>query len=131
MESTAVRRSSRLGAGALAVFAALVLAAPATAGVGSFRYGVASGEITSKSVLLWAATKKAGKVTAEVATDSKFKKVQKTSSAKAKSVNDNTVQTEVGGLKPETGLLLPVLREEGALQRHGRVHHRAEVLQGG
>ena len=114
MHRSAVRTTVRPALSVLvAVSGVLALASPATASVGGFRYGVASGEITSSSAVLWAATKKEGKVTAEVATDQKFKKVKKTSTAKAKSVNDNTVQTEVGGLKPEMEYLYRFCEKKG------------------
>ena len=94
--------ASRLALAGATLIGSLALAAPAAAGIGGFRYSVAAGEIGTKTAKLWAATKKEGKIKAKVAADSKFKKVKATASGKAKSSNDNTVQVDIGGLKPES-----------------------------
>jgi alkaline phosphatase D len=89
-------------AAALAILSSLALAAPASAKVTGFDYGVAAGEVTHNSVKLWAAAEGEGKVTATVATDKKFKKVVEQEGIKANSSSDGTVQVEIVKLKPET-----------------------------
>ena len=91
-----------LRAAAVAVLGSLLIAAPAAAKVKSFNYGVAAGEVTHNSVIIWAAAKGEGKVTGEVATDKKFKKVAETEGVKANKSQDGTVQVEITKLKPET-----------------------------
>jgi alkaline phosphatase D len=95
---TPVRRSGLIGAGI--TVAALAMAPSASADVGKFVRGVAAGEITSKSAVLWAQTKKPGKVEAVFGAQ-KAERFEH-ASGKAKASNDNTVQIEVGGLKPGT-----------------------------
>ena len=84
--------------GLLAIAAAL----PATASAKGFSSGVASAEVTSKSALLWTRADKTGKLTLTVARDKKLHSDAKTFKLKAAKGTDNTVQREVGGLKPGT-----------------------------
>jgi phosphodiesterase/alkaline phosphatase D-like protein len=81
--------------------AALALALPATALAGNgFTNGVTAGEVTDSSAIIWGQTKKDGKVTAEVATDKKFKNDVFSKTLKAnKKASDDTVQTTVKKLK--------------------------------
>jgi len=81
--------------GGLAV-AAIALGAPVSASAGTgFTNGVTAGEVTSSSAIIWGQTAKDGKVTAEVATDAKFKHNVFTKGLKATKSTDDTVQTAV------------------------------------
>jgi phosphodiesterase/alkaline phosphatase D-like protein len=92
------RSPRKLGGLAVASFA---LAAPASALAGTgFTNGVTAGDVSDSSAIVWGQTTKDGKVTAEVATDKKFKHDVFTKSLKAKGSTDHTVQTTVKGLKP-------------------------------
>jgi alkaline phosphatase D len=79
----------------VAVSAALVCVAPAGAEVKDFNHGVTAGEVTHNSARIWTLGEGSGKVRAQVATDRRFRHVVVRKRAKAKSSNDNTVQTTV------------------------------------
>src|SRR4051794_837782 len=74
-------------------------AIPSTAMAGSFTDGVSAAEVTPNSALLWAHPSTAGKVTLEVAFNSKFARGLITKSVVADAANDLTVQTRVTHLK--------------------------------
>ena len=82
---------------AAALVTALVLV-PSTATAASFRYGVSSAEVTSKSALLWAHAVRAGKVRLVVALNKKFTRTRATKTLFATRANDLTVQSRVAGL---------------------------------
>ncbi|HEX2414283.1 MAG TPA: PhoD-like phosphatase N-terminal domain-containing protein, partial [Thermoleophilaceae bacterium] len=84
---------------AIAVAAALLLAPPALAAKG-FSLGVAAGEVSSSSAVLWAHATGSGSYTLQVAAKKNFKKRAFEKSVKASSGNDNTVQAKAGKLKP-------------------------------
>jgi alkaline phosphatase D len=88
----------------LALVAAGLVALPATAGAAArgFHYGVAAGEVTSKSALLWARPDKAGSYVLEVSVNRRFRSNVKRRKAIAKKSHDNTLQQRVRGLKPDT-----------------------------
>jgi alkaline phosphatase D len=83
----------------IAAAAALLLAPPALAAKG-FSLGVAAGEVSSSSAVLWAHATKSGSYTLQVAAKKNFKKRALEKSVKASSGNDNTVQAKAGKLKP-------------------------------
>jgi hypothetical protein len=83
----------------IAAAAALLLAPPALAAEG-FSLGVAAGEVSSSSAVLWAHATKSGSYTLQVAAKKNFKKRACEISVKATSGNDNTVQAKAGKLKP-------------------------------
>ncbi|MET0206721.1 MAG: alkaline phosphatase D family protein [Thermoleophilaceae bacterium] len=83
----------------IAVAAALLLAPPALAAKG-FSLGVAAGEVSSSSAVLWAHATGSGSYTLQVAAKKNFKKRAFEKSVKASSGNDNTVQAKAGKLKP-------------------------------
>jgi phosphodiesterase/alkaline phosphatase D-like protein len=83
----------------LAVALAL-LAAPSALAAKGFSLGVAAGEVSSSSAVLWAHATKSGSYTLQVAAKKNFKKRAAQKSVKARSENDNTVQAKVGKLKP-------------------------------
>ena len=103
---------SGAGAGALAV-ARLARPAPAAAGPATFQHGVASGDPTSGSFLIWTrVTPEADalpgsgigsptEVRWQVATDPGFKRVVRDGIARATTVRDHTVKVDVRGLEPD------------------------------
>jgi alkaline phosphatase D len=83
----------------IAAAAALLLAPPALAAKG-FSLGVAAGEVSSSSAVLWAYATKGGSYTLQVAAKKNFKKPAFEKPVKASSGNDNTMQAKAGKLKP-------------------------------
>jgi alkaline phosphatase D len=79
-----------------------LLLAPSALAAKGFSLGVAAGEISSKSAVLWAHAKKNGSYRLQVATKKNFKKRAAEKKLKATSDNDKTVQVKVGKLKPKT-----------------------------
>jgi alkaline phosphatase D len=92
-----MRAAALLGAAT----ASLALAAPASGDVGRFVHGVAAGEITSTSALLWARTKRPGKVEAVLA-ERRSERFIEAGPVRAKASNDNTVQVRARDLEPAT-----------------------------
>jgi alkaline phosphatase D len=76
-----------------------LLAAPATASAQSFSLGVAAGEVTPYSAVLWGHADQAGQTTLQVATDPGFSRVIRSFSVQATPGNDLTVQRRVEGLQ--------------------------------
>jgi alkaline phosphatase D len=86
----------------LAALAMLLLASLASARVKDFRSGVAAGEVTAKSAKIWGATEGSGKVKAKLATDPRLRHVVNRKRVKSKRSNDNTVQTKLKRLRPDS-----------------------------
>jgi alkaline phosphatase D len=86
----------------IASAAVLAILVPASAAAKGFSFGVAAGEVSAKSAILWGHADAAGKYTLEVATDKRFRHVATSLSVRASAGHDNTVQQRVGGLKPGT-----------------------------
>ena len=86
---------------AVGLMAVVVCAAPASAKVKGFQFGVTAGEVKHNSARIWGAAEGSGKVRAKVATDRRFRNVVKRKRIKSKGSNDNTVQARVKGLKPD------------------------------
>jgi phosphodiesterase/alkaline phosphatase D-like protein len=84
--------------GALATLSLAVLTADAA--TPGFRYGIAAGEVTSTSAILWTRAPKAGSVLLGVATDRDAG--ERLFEARASQGNDLTVQVTVRRLKPAT-----------------------------
>jgi len=80
----------------------LLLVVPSAHAARGFSLGVAAGEVTSKSAVLWAKAKKSGKYTLRVARNRGFTRGLVTTVVRARKSNDNTVQAKVGGLRPGT-----------------------------
>jgi phosphodiesterase/alkaline phosphatase D-like protein len=96
-----VGRISRLG-GLGAIVAALALPAAASA-AGPFTHGVTAGEITQSSAVVWAQTKAAVKVSAEVDTQSNSRaQGSGVTPLKTSAAKDFTVQHKFTHLKPGT-----------------------------
>jgi alkaline phosphatase D len=88
-------------AAALTTVAALLLASPAIAAKG-FSHGVAAGEVTSKSAILWAHANRHGEYELEVARDAQFESVVESEEVEAEKSHSNTVQEKVDDLSPDT-----------------------------
>jgi len=85
----------------LTILVVSLSAAPALAAKG-FRYGVAAGEITPKSALVWTRADKPGSYTLEVSKKRGFGKLAAEKDVRAKKRRDNTVAKRVGRLDPAT-----------------------------
>jgi alkaline phosphatase D len=85
---------------ALAAAGLLALAAPSAFAARGFHYGVTSAEITSQSAVVWARPDKAGRYTAQVATNKHFTRGLKARHLTANTRRDLTIQTRFRGLKP-------------------------------
>jgi alkaline phosphatase D len=83
----------------LAMTISLLAVAPSAHAARGFSYGVAAGEVTSGSAVLWAKANKAAAYTLDVARNKRFNKELHSKVARAKQSHDNTVQTRIGGLK--------------------------------
>jgi phosphodiesterase/alkaline phosphatase D-like protein len=80
----------------------LLLAIPPTANAArGFSFGVAAGEVTAKSAVLWGKANTSGGYSLDVATNRRFRNL-KPHFVVAKQGRDNTVQRRVGRLKPNT-----------------------------
>jgi alkaline phosphatase D len=65
-------------------------------------HGVASGDVTDSSAILWARTNEEAKVQFEISTDSNFKHTTIIKTSRADVEHDYTVNVKVNGLKPDT-----------------------------
>src|SRR5436189_5874993 len=94
-----------------AAILSLVAASPAAAG--GFKLGVAAGEVTSTSAILWTRADQSGPVSVEVTLGPNgFFEV-----LDARRANDNTVRTRVTGLPP--GRTFHYFFTQGSKQRAG------------
>jgi phosphodiesterase/alkaline phosphatase D-like protein len=84
---------------ALVLSVSLSLAIPTVAGAARFTYGVTAGEVRAKSAVIWAHATKAGKYSAEIATDKRFNHVENTAKVTARKSRDFTIQTKMTGLR--------------------------------
>ncbi len=88
---------------ALSLALATVLV-PQGASAAPFRFinGVASGDVTKRTALLWAQTNQRARVLAEVSLNRRFTRIVETVRARAKPRNDFTVEVQARGLRPGT-----------------------------
>jgi alkaline phosphatase D len=114
-----VRRIPAIVALALTPVLALTSVPPATAARFAFPEGVASGDVTSSSAVLWTRTSRAGTVVAEVATDRRFLDVVRIARGKAREERDLTVELRVGGLDAGEDYHYRFLGPGGARSRTG------------
>jgi phosphodiesterase/alkaline phosphatase D-like protein len=109
----------RLAAAALGIAALLALSGSATPATSPFAYGVAAGEVTSTSALLWTRAPRAGKVSLELAESVKhIVGLGVVASATARQANDLTVGVPINGLQPNTSYLYR-FRQRGASSQLG------------
>jgi phosphodiesterase/alkaline phosphatase D-like protein len=85
----------------LATATAPLLTSPALAARG-FRHGVAAGDVTSTSAVLWAHANRSGGYELQVARKRRFGSLVKERGVKARRSNDNTLQARIGHLRPGT-----------------------------
>ena len=114
-----------------ALISALATAPSALAKVKGFTNGVASGDVGTKSAILWGQAKKSGKTVLQVTQKGGFgkckpKKAKKKYVVKAKGSTGLTVQTRVKGPEAQQGLQVPLVRERRQAQRHRQVQDGAE-----
>jgi len=88
----------------VAIVLSLVLlalaAAPASATPSAFRLGVAAGDVTSSSAIVWGKANRTGRVRLVVARDRRLKRARRRFVLRALHTNDATVQRRVRGLGP-------------------------------
>ncbi|MET0938120.1 MAG: PhoD-like phosphatase N-terminal domain-containing protein, partial [Gaiellaceae bacterium] len=109
----------RLVAAALAGAAVLALAGSATPATSPFTYGVAAGEVTPTSAVLWTRAPRAGQVSLELAESVKhIVGLGVVASATARQANDLTVGVPVKGLQPNTAYLYR-FRQRGSSSQLG------------
>jgi alkaline phosphatase D len=92
----------RLPVGALIAVAAFVLSLAPSASADSFSLGVAAGEVSPNSAILWGHADQAGETNLEVATDAGFTHIIRSFKVQAQSANDLTVQRRIEGLQSST-----------------------------
>ena len=78
----------------------LLVAAPSAEAARGFSLGVAAGDVTARSAILWAKANKSGAYTLEVARNRRFTRELRAAVARATKAHDNTVQRRMKGLKP-------------------------------
>jgi phosphodiesterase/alkaline phosphatase D-like protein len=86
----------------LALVAALALGSAGSAAAGGFSFGVAAGEVTASSAVVWSRADRPGAVVLELATDRGFRRATSAVRLRASSANDLTVQARLRGLRPAT-----------------------------
>ena len=85
----------------LALLTLLLAAAPSAHAARGFSFGVAAGDVTAKSAILWAKANKSGGYSLDVATNRRFRNF-KAHFVVARTSRDNTIQRRVLRLKPNT-----------------------------
>jgi phosphodiesterase/alkaline phosphatase D-like protein len=81
----------------------LLLLAPSAHAARGFSLGVAAGDVSATSAILWAKAKKSGRYTLEVAANRRFTRDLHTRTVRARASHDNTVQGKIGRLTPGRG----------------------------
>ena len=92
---------------ALSLFALLaaaltLLLAPSAFAAKGFQYGVAAGDVTARSAILWGKANRSGEYGLEVAEDRRFRRAVLARLVRARAANDNTVQAKIKKLDPGT-----------------------------
>jgi len=95
-------RAVALAVVAIALIVLALSARSAAAKEKTFSLGVAAGEVTSNSAILWAHADQKGEARLEVATDPTFHHYIHVGNVKSRDTSDFTVQEPVGGLSPAT-----------------------------
>jgi alkaline phosphatase D len=80
---------------------ALMLLAPSALAARGFSLGVAAGEVTARSAILWGKAAGSGEYRLRVATNRRFKGDVEAHAVRARSADDNTVQRRVTGLEAD------------------------------
>ena len=77
----------------------MLVAAPSAFAAKGFSYGVAAGEISASSAVLWGKAARSGTYTLQVARDKRFRRGLSAKLVRAEAGNDNTVQARVRRLR--------------------------------
>jgi alkaline phosphatase D len=85
----------------LALLTLLLLATPSAEAARGFKFGVAAGDVTASSAVMWGKANKRGGYSLDVATNRRFRNF-KPHFVVARKSRDNTVQLRVKRLKPNT-----------------------------
>lgn len=85
----------------------------------AFTHGVASGDVTDTSVILWTRVDAEAEVTAEVASDAQLEQVVASERVQAKAENDFVVKASIEGLDPEGSYFYRFLSPAGAASATG------------
>jgi phosphodiesterase/alkaline phosphatase D-like protein len=105
---------------AVVVSAILVLlAAPSAFAARGFSYGVAAGEISASSAVLWAKAAQSGRYKLQVAGNRRFRRCRVVKRVRARASNDNTVQVKVGRLRADTRYWYRFVGKRGAKSERG------------
>jgi len=83
----------------LALLTLFLAAVPSAYAARGFSLGVAAGDVTSESAVLWGKAKRSGTYMLEVARNRRFTRELHTGSARARRSHDNTLQRRIGRLK--------------------------------
>jgi alkaline phosphatase D len=83
----------------LALIILLLAVAPSAYAARGFSYGVAAGDVSAKSAVLWAKAKKSGRYTLEVARNRRFTNEVHSKLVRARRSHDKTLQARMGDLK--------------------------------
>ncbi len=98
--------------------AATPAATPTPSGA-AFTYGVASGDVTDTSVILWTRVGAGGEVTAEVASDEAFEQVVASEKLQAEAESDFVVKADIDGLEPDESYFYRFLSPDGTASPTG------------
>ena len=93
----------------VSVFLLVLAAAPASAAPSAFRLGVAAGDVTSSSAIVWGKANRTGRVRLLVARDRELTTARRRFVLKARDTDDATVSDARARPGPGPALLVPVL----------------------
>ncbi len=85
----------------------------------TFTHGVASGDVTSTSVILWTSVDGEGEVTVEVASDERFEQVSTSEKLPAEAEGDFVVKASINGLQPGRRYFYRFLSPDGSTSPTG------------
>lgn len=109
-----------LALAALVSIAAALVPVPASAGKFKFPDGVASGDVTKRSALLWTRTSKEARLRVQVATDKRFRDVVSRANVRSTEERDLTVEVKVRGLHPGEHYFYRFIGPGGRTSRTGQ-----------
>jgi phosphodiesterase/alkaline phosphatase D-like protein len=90
------------------------VAATPTPSEAAFPHGVASGDVTDTSVILWTRAEAEGEVTADVALDGQFEQVVASEKVQAEAESDFVVKAAIEGLQPDESYFYRFLAPGGS-----------------
>jgi phosphodiesterase/alkaline phosphatase D-like protein len=95
-------RLALLAASAVALVAVGVAPSAAGPAAGGFRYGVAAGEITASTALVWTRPDRSGRLTVELSCEPSFRSVVARATAVPRAARDLAVERQLSSLRPAT-----------------------------